>query len=119
MSVPYVSGCKIATYCRGTPSILLADRKEYPSQSRLPVGLQFQNLGAALTLAEACSAKFEEPATSSQELEDKADEALGSLFLVHLISQVDPATPAELEAMASCVIKKEHMSCLTKRKHQN
>ncbi|KAF8914293.1 hypothetical protein CPB84DRAFT_1841022 [Gymnopilus junonius] len=100
----------------------------YPSQSRLPVSLQVNSLEAALTLAESCCAKFEEPAVNFQELEDKADDALGSLTgSVRSIPRassytgrgVDPSTSAELKVVASCVIKKEYMGCLTKPKHQN
>ncbi|KAF8239902.1 hypothetical protein L208DRAFT_1235683 [Tricholoma matsutake] len=78
---------------------------------------------AALALAESCRNKFEEPVASHQDIEDRANEALG--FLTQSVRSIprastftggddDPSTPAELKALATRVTKERHERYLSK-----
>jgi len=80
---------------------------------------------AALALAESCRFKFEEPVSSHQDIEDRANKALGLLTQsVRSIPRAstftggvdDPSTSAELQALANRISKETHARYLSELK---
>ncbi|KAF8239885.1 hypothetical protein L208DRAFT_1560090, partial [Tricholoma matsutake] len=78
---------------------------------------------AALALAQSCRNKFEEPVASHQDIEDRANEALG--LLTQSVCSIpcastftggddNPSTLAELKALATHVAKEMHERYLSK-----